>query len=138
MISKFDKHKSVQNNDALNLLTDRIIDACFAVHKTMGPGLSEAIYQACLIKELDLQSIEWASQVHIPIEYKGHLLKNHLVLDLLVENKVIIEVKSVSELIPIHEAQLLTYLKVTGRKVGYLVNFNVTMMKNGIRRMRNG
>ena len=104
----------------------------------MGPGLSEAIYQACLMKELDLQNINYASQVHIPIEYKGHLLKNHLVLDLLVENEVIVEVKSVSELIPIHEAQLLTYLKVTRRKVGYLVNFNVTMMKNGIRRMRNG
>ncbi len=138
MKSHLDKLINGQNDAELNHLTDRIIDACFTVQRTMGPGLSEAIYQACLMKELDLQNINYASQVHIPIEYKGHLLKNHLVLDLLVENEVIVEVKSVSELIPIHEAQLLTYLKVTGRKVGYLVNFNVTMMKNGIRRMRNG
>mgnify|MGYP001610997090 CR=1 FL=1 len=138
MKSHYDKLENVRDEAALNLLTDRIMDACCTVQRTMGPGLSEAIYQACLMKELELQNIAYGAQVHIPIEYKGHVLKNHLVLDLLVENQVIIEVKSVSEFIPIHEAQLLTYLRVTGRRVGYLVNFNVTLMKNGIRRMRNG
>lgn len=138
MKSHFDKLKNGQDDATLNLLTDRIMDACFTVQRTMGPGLSEAIYQACLMKELELQNIGYESQVHVPIEYKGHVLKKHLVLDLLIENEVIVEVKSVSEFIPIHEAQLLTYLKLSGRKIGYLVNFNVTLMKNGIRRMRNG
>lgn len=103
MRSQLDQQMNGQDEVRLNLLTDRIVDACFAVQRTMGPGLSEAIYQSCLMKELELQNIAYGSQVHIPIEYKGHLLKNHLVLDLLIENEVIVEVKSVSEFAPIHD-----------------------------------
>jgi GxxExxY protein len=126
------------SKEELNKLTDKIVDAFFAVHKTRGPGLNEAIYEACLTKELELQGIPYKRQVRYPIEYKGHSLNRYCIIDLIVDDRVIVELKAVGEFIPLHEAQLLTYLKLTNLRIGYLVNFNVVLMKNGIKRMING
>ncbi len=128
----------VNANADLDKLTNKIVDAFFAVHKSYGPGLKERIYQACLIKEFQLMGIPCEKQVKYPIEYKGHKLKEYCVIDLIVDKRVIVEIKSVGEFIPIHQAQLLTYLKLTKLKVGYLVNFNATLMKDGLKRMVNG
>lgn len=120
----------------LNALTDRIIDACFTVHRRMGPGLSEAIYEECLCKEFKRQNIKYREQIRIPIKYDGELLKKHLVLDLLVENEVILELKAAEGGTELYEAQLLGYLKLSGKQVGYVINFNNKLLKYGIRRMR--
>src|ERR1044072_1351133 len=112
--------------------------ACFAVHREMGPGLREEIYQSCLLKEFDLSGIEYKCQVRIPMYYKGHALNKHMVLDLLVEDRIILELKAATEISDLFQAQLLSYLKLTNRKIGYIVNFNVPMLKKGIKRMKNG
>ncbi|HTF04887.1 MAG TPA: GxxExxY protein [Bacteroidia bacterium] len=122
----------------VNALTDRIVDACFAVHRNMGPGLSETIYEECLIKEFKRRKINYGSQVRIEIKYLGEPLSKHLILDLLVEDEVILELKAVEDFAPIHEAQLLTYMRLTQKQIGYLINFNVKLMKYGIRRLRIG
>lgn len=119
-------------------LTDKIVDAVFAVHRRMGPGLPESIYEECLVRELDHNGIAYERQVKVNVQYRGQTLTKYFRLDLLVENKVIIEVKSVSELLPLHEAQLLAYLKVADKRIGYVVNFNAHLVKNGIRRIVNG
>lgn len=112
------------------------VDACFTVHRKMGPGLSEAIYEECLTKEFTRQKINYRSQVKIQIKYDGEILKKYLVLDMLVEDEVIIELKAVEGSTDLFEAQLLAYLKLTGKQVGYLINFNVKLLKYGIRRLR--
>lgn len=114
------------------------MDACFAVHREMGPGLKEEIYQACLLKEFELRDIKFECQVKIPIQYKGHDLKKYMILDLLVEGKIILELKATEGISDLFQAQLLSYLKLTNRKIGYIVNFNVPMLKKGIKRMKNG
>ena len=119
-------------------ITDHIVDAAFSVHRTMGPGLLESIYQDCLAKEFLMRNIPFATQVNVPLIYKGQPLNKHFILDMLVADEVVVEIKAVAELQPIHEAQLLSYLKLTNKKIGYLLNFKVPLMKNGIRRMRNG
>ncbi len=119
-------------------LTTKIMDACFAVHREMGPGLKEEIYQACLLKEFELREIKFECQVRVPMLYKGHDLKKHLILDLLVEDRIILELKATEEITGLFQAQLLSYLKLTNRKIGYIVNFNVSMLKTGIKRMKNG
>jgi GxxExxY protein len=119
-------------------LTDKIVDACFEVHRAMGPGLSEAIYHECLLKELTNKNLPFESQKRIPVYYKGEILSRYCVLDLVVGDEVVVEVKSVSELASVHKAQLLTYLKLGGYRTGYLINFNVALMKHGIKRMRHG
>jgi GxxExxY protein len=119
-------------------LTTRIMDACFAVHREIGPGLREEIYQACLLKEFELREINFNCQVKVPLQYKGHSLDKNLILDLLVEDRIILELKAVTEINELFQAQLLTYLKLTNRKIGYIVNFNVPLLKKGIKRMKNG
>jgi GxxExxY protein len=114
-----------------------IIDAAFTVHKTMGPGLNEAIYHECLCRELQHRGIPYVSEEVITIEYRGVKLDKRYVADLVVEGRVIVEIKSVSDLLPIHEAQLLNYLKLTNTQLGYLINFNVELIKNGIKRRVN-
>ncbi len=113
-------------------LTQKIIGAAIEVHKQLGPGLLESVYQACLAHELDLCGIHFEQQKDLPVEYKGVRLESGLRLDFIVENKVVIEIKSTEALHPIHEAQLLTYLKITGCKVGLLINFNVAVLTKGI------
>ena len=104
------------------------------VHRTLGPGLLESAYQACLCHELELRKLTFRQQVESPITYKGIQLDCGYRIDLIVSDKVVVELKSVQEILPVHEAQLLTYLHLTGLRIGLLINFNVAVLKNGIRR----
>ncbi|MFC1498798.1 GxxExxY protein [Verrucomicrobiota bacterium] len=115
-------------------ITKQIIGAAIEVHKYWGPGLYEEIYERSLCRELTLMNVPFENQTRIPMIYKDEKIGDDLRLDLWVDNKVIVEIKSVSELLPIHEAQLLTYMRLTRSSVGLLINFNVTVLKNGIKR----
>jgi GxxExxY protein len=114
------------------------MDAFFAVHRTLGPGLPEALYEEALTREFKEMNVSYERQKRIVVDYKGKPLQKSFRLDLLVEDKVIIEVKSVSELIPLFHSQILAYLKVAEKQLGYLVNFNVPLIKDGIHRKVNG
>ncbi len=116
-------------------LTGQIIKAAIEVHRAIGPGLLESAYQACLAREFSLQGIGFEQEKALPVEYKGVCLDCGYRLDFLVGGKVVVELKAVDEIHPIHEAQLLTYLKLTGCRVGLLINFNVPVLKRGIRRI---
>ena len=116
-------------------LTEKIIGAAMEVHDYWGPGLIESIYEKSLAHELSLQGIEVKRQVRLDLKYKDLELDDEFTLDLIIEGQVIIELKVVKELAPIHEAQLMTYMKLTGCKVGLLINFNVLKLKDGIRRL---
>ena len=120
----------------MNDTTGQIIGSAIEVHKALGPGLLEAVYEECLCKELESRSIKVQRQLEVPIEYKGNRLKVEYRLDLLVNDEVIVELKACEHILPIHEAQLLTYLKLTGMDIGLLINFNVPALKDGIKRMR--
>jgi GxxExxY protein len=116
-------------------LTEKIIGAAIEVHRHLGPGLLESIYQACMEKELELQNIQYESQKSLPVDYKGLKLDIGYRLDLLIENKIIVEIKTVDSISPVHEAQMLTYLKLTNIKVGLLINFNVPTLIKGVKRL---
>jgi GxxExxY protein len=118
-------------------LTGEVIGAAIEVHKILGPGLLESTYEECLCRELELRKIPYERQKELPIEYKGLKLDCGYRLDILVANRLIFELKACESLQPIHEAQLLTYLKLTGIKLGLLINFNVPMLKQGIKRIAN-
>jgi len=115
-------------------LTEKIIGAAMEVHRALGPGLLESAYEACLVYELAQRGLKVEQQKPIPLVYKSVRLDRGYRLDLLVENTIIIEIKAVEELHPIHEAQLISYLKLSGFRVGLLINFNVRLLKDGIRR----
>jgi GxxExxY protein len=119
----------------LNRITEAVIGAAMAVHRELGPGLLESAYEACLAFELAERGLSVERQKALPIRYRGVNVDCGYRIDLLVEGKVIIELKAVERLEPIHEAQLLSYLKLSGCKVGLLVYFNVKVLKNGIRRL---
>ena len=122
--------------DEFDTLTGDIIGAAIEVHRALGPGLLESAYEACLMYELRLRRLNVEHQKPLPIFYKDVILDCGYRLDIVVENQVIVEIKSVSGIAPIHEAQLLSYLKMSDYKRGLLINFNVTMLKDGLRRMR--
>lgn len=115
-------------------LTSQIVGCAIEVHRTLGPGLLESVYEAALVIEFELHGLSFHRQCGLPLYYKGHLVSEHRP-DLIVEDAVIVEVKSVKHLEPIHIAQVLTYLRVTGHRVGLLLNFNSAVMKQGIRRV---
>jgi GxxExxY protein len=121
----------------LNQLTERVIGACIEIHRTLGPGLLESAYEECLCHELRLAGLGFERQRPLPVAYKGVQLDCGYRLDLVIEEKLIVELKAVQELLPIHEAQLLTYLKLSGLTVGLLINFNVPVLRRGIRRLVN-
>jgi GxxExxY protein len=121
-----------------NSITKDIIGAAIEVHRELGPGLMGSIYEECLAIELNNRNISFEQQKIIPIIYKQHVIQSNFRLDLIVENKVIVELKTVEYLLPVHDAQLLTYMKLTGCKIGLLINFNVPVLKNGIKRLING
>jgi GxxExxY protein len=121
----------------LNDLTEKIIGCAIKVHRALGPGLIESVYEVCLIHELFKSGLRVESQVPVPILYDGLRLSADLKLDIIVENTVVVELKSVAALLPIHEAQLLTYLRLANKKIGLLINFNVTLLKDGIKRRVN-
>ncbi len=116
-------------------LSHRVIGCAIEVHRTLGPGLLESAYERCLAHELELNSIAFRIQCPLPIEYKGIQLDCGYRLDMVAEDRLIIELKSVDDIKGIHEAQLLTYMKLAGIKTGLLINFNVVRLKNGIRRV---
>ena len=119
----------------INKLTRDVIGAAIEVHKILGPGLLESAYEECLCRELRLRNITYERQKELPIEYKGIKLDCGYRLDIVVASKLILELKSCNNLEPIHKAQLLTYLKLTGIKIGLLINFNVPILKQGIKRI---
>ena len=121
--------------EATEAVAAEVIDAALQVHRELGPGLLESVYEICLAEELSLRNVAVRRQVKVPIFYKGRDIDADLRLDLLVSNAVVVEVKSVENIIPVFEAQILTYLKLTGNTLGFLINFNVPLIKNGIRRM---
>ncbi len=119
----------------LNEITGAIISAAIEVHRTLGPGLLESTYEECLCHELSIQGIRFERQKSLPVVYKEIKLECGYRIDLLVENAVLVELKSVENLLPIHEAQVLTYLKLGRWKIGLLINFNVPVVKEGIKRL---
>lgn len=118
-----------------DILTEQIIGAAIQVHRELGPGLLESAYETCLCHELSLHNLKIERQKVIPIFYRGVSLDAGYRLDLVVEGQVIVEIKAVSELLPVHEAQLLSYLKQVGGGRGLLINFNVKLLKQGLRRL---
>ena len=120
---------------ATDQLVSRIIDAAFCVHRALGPGLLESVYEACICHELSKRGIPFQCQTPLPVIYDGLRLEAGLRLDLLVEENVIVELKAVEKMNPLYEAQLLTYLKISGKRVGILINFNVAQLKDGIKRI---
>ncbi len=118
----------------LNAISERVIGAAIEVHKTMGPGLLEAVYEECLCFELQDRGIPHKRQLCVPILYKGQPISTPYRLDLLVEESVIVEVKAVKAVEPIFEAKLLSYLALTGRRLGLLINFNVVRLISGVNR----
>ncbi|MHB1155869.1 MAG: GxxExxY protein [Phycisphaerales bacterium] len=116
-------------------LTSKIIAAGIEVHRTIGPGLLESAYEQCLAQELRIRGMKFECQLPLPVQYKGVALDCGYRLDFLVERAIVVELKAVDRLQPIHEAQLLTYLKLGGWNVGLLMNFNVPVLKDGIKRM---
>ncbi len=113
-------------------LTEQIIGAAIDVHRELGPGLLESAYEECLCHEFHLRNLDFRRQVNVPVLYRGLSLDCGYRLDIIVKDTVILEVKSVEQVLPIHHAQLLTYLRLTKKKVGLLINFNVAILKNGI------
>ena len=122
----------------INAITEAVIGAAIEVHKHIGPGLLESCYETCLCHELDLRGIAYERQVALPVAYKGAKLDCGYRMDLLVAGSVVIELKAIDQLLPIHEAQLLTYLRLSTHKVGLLINFNVCVLKDGIVRRVHG
>jgi len=118
----------------INELTHEIIGAAIEVHRGLGPGLLESSYRECLCRELELRGVAFVRERGLPLEYKGIKLDCGYRMDILVANRVVVEVKTVDALAPIHDAQLLTYLRLGGWNVGLLINFNVVLLKNGIHR----
>ena len=121
-----------------NELSKIIVDLCFKIHKTLGPGLLESVYEEVLVFELRKLGLTLLRQAGIPVVYENITLEIGFKADLIVENKVILELKSVETVLPVHKKQLLTYLKLTNMKLGLLINFNENLIKNGIIRVANG
>jgi len=123
---------------ALNEISGQIVDAAITIHRELGPGLLESVYEVVLAHELKSRGLHVQRQVAVPIEYRGLRFEEGYRLDLLIEKAIVIEIKSVEELSQIHKKQLLTYLRLTKKTLGLLLNFNVDLMKQGIVRIANG
>jgi len=121
--------------DNYEQLTSAVIGAAIEVHRELGPGLLESVYQVCLAEELRLRGIEFCPEYRLPVVYKGQPLEDFLIIDLYFPGKLVVELKAVEKLLPVHEAQLLTYLRLTEVKLGLLLNFNSPTLKDGIKRM---
>lgn len=115
----------------------KIVQASYEVHKELGPGLLESVYEICLIEELKSMNLKVERQVKLPVNFKGKALNKEFIIDLLVEDCIIIELKAVEILLAVHEVQLVTYMKLADIKLGYLINFNVPVIKQGIKRKVN-
>jgi GxxExxY protein len=127
----------MKTSQELNRLSGIVLDAAIAVHREMGPGLLETVYHHCLREELSHRSIEFKTQLQVPLVYKTVTLNKDYCIDILVEDEIILELKAVDSILPVHEAQLLSYLKLSNRRLGLLINFNVVLLKTGFKRMVN-
>jgi len=116
-------------------LSNQVIGCALEVHRYLGPGLLESTYEQCLAHELKIMGIPFELQYPVPVEYKGIKLNCGYRIDMLIDNAIVVELKSVEKILPIHQAQLLTYMKLSNVSIGLLINFNVELIKNGIRRM---
>jgi GxxExxY protein len=128
------RHGERENDDERDPRTSSIIGAAIEVHRHLGPGLLESAYEECLCHELHLRGISFRRQVDLPIEYKGIKPDCSYRVDLIVQEDVVVELKCVERVLPIHEAQLITYMRLTGKRVGLLINFNVPLLTQGITR----
>src|SRR5882672_4442997 len=132
-------HQDTKSPRAISSRTDEIakvvVDAAYAVHKALGPGLLESVYEICLAHELVKRGLKIERQVSLPVVYDSIRLDAGLRLDFVVEQQLVVELKAVEVILPVHEAQLLTYLKLSAHRLGLLINFNVPLIKQGIRRM---
>ncbi len=124
--------------DELNKISKQVLDAAIEVHKQLGPGLLESVYEYCLCKELELRNINYKKQVTIPVFYKNEPVGTNFIIDILVENELILELKTVEKILPVHNAQLLSYLRLTNKRLGILINFNVPRLVDGWKRIING
>ncbi len=124
-----------QRETSRDSLTETVIGAAIEVHRTLGPGLLESAYEECLCYELECRNLKFARQLALPIHYKAITLDCAYRMDVVVENLLILELKAVDKLLPIHDAQLLTYLRLSGLTTGLLMNFNVPVLKDGLKRM---
>jgi GxxExxY protein len=120
-----------------NQITEKIIGAAIAVHRSLGPGLLESVYGECLAVELELCGLRFERQRLVPIIYRGGIVAADLKIDLFVEQEIVVELKAIERLLPVHDAQLLTYLRLTNLQVGLLINFNVPVLRDGIKRLVN-
>jgi len=132
-----DTEATENTENPINGVTRKIIGAAIEVHRLLGPGLLESAYEECLAHEFGLQGLRYKRQQPLPVHFKGVHLECAYRLDFIVEERVILELKAVEKLLPVHEAQLLTYLRLAGLKWGLLMNFHASVLKNGIRRMAN-
>ena len=121
--------------EKINELSNRVIGLAIEVHRNLGPGLLESVYQQCLAHELSNNEIGFVLEHPIQVKYKGVSIDCGFRADLIIEKSIIVELKAVEKIVPIHEAQLLSYLKISGLKLGLIINFNVKLLKNGIKRM---
>ena len=128
------KYSEIEYNE----LTKLVIKCAIEVHKELGPGLLESVYEVCLLKLLKEEGLNLKSQVKLPVYFRKEKLDKDFIIDILVNDILILEVKAVEVVLPIHEAQLVTYLKLSGKKLGLLINFNEEFLKDGIRRRING
>ncbi|HQQ82734.1 MAG TPA: GxxExxY protein [Cyclobacteriaceae bacterium] len=124
--------------DEFNKLSAVIFDSAVEVHKRMGPGLLEAVYHSCMLNELQIRKISCKSEVAVPLKYKDQDLNKNYIIDILVENEIILELKTVEAILPIHEALIISYLKLADKRLGFLINFNEPLLKLGFRRFVNG
>jgi len=122
----------------LNAISGIVLDCCIEVHRNLGPGLLESVYECCLMKELASRGLNAASQVPLPVFYKGEPIGKEFFVDIIIENKVLLELKTCEKLLPIHKAQTMTYLKLSGIKLGLMINFNVPLLIQGFERVLNG
>jgi GxxExxY protein len=127
----------MMSRDQLNKLGKEILGACIAVHKELGPGLLESIYVYSLLKELQLRGINAVAKIGVPLIYKGYDTGKYFEIDILVEGEIILEIKSSEFIHPVYQAQIISYLKLANKKLGYLVNFNVVLLKDGFMRFVN-
>ena len=127
----------MKTREELDHLSRIVFDASVAVHREMGPGLLESVYQMCLAKEFQLRGIQLQPFVPIPLIYKGRKLNKDYVIDILIEDDIVLELKAIEGILPVHEAQIISYLKLAEKRLGFLINFNVPLLISGFKRFVN-
>jgi len=127
----------MKTKEELNRLSKEILDSCMAVHRELGPGLLESVYEYALMKEFELRGINAINRIGVELYYKGHETGKFYEMDILVEGEIVIELKAVEAMHPVYDAQIISYLKLANKQLGFLVNFNVPLLKDGFRRFVN-